>query len=72
MGIAIVGGLLLSQFLTLYTTPVIYLYLDRFGRWLREWRNRGRMAQAQLPLRTAPEPQPEFAGVDGESDRLGF
>ncbi len=38
LGIAIVGGLLLSQFLTLYTTPVIYLYLDRFGKWVRRWR----------------------------------
>jgi hydrophobe/amphiphile efflux-1 (HAE1) family protein len=38
MGIAIVGGLLLSQFITLYTTPVVYLYMDRFGRWLhRAW-----------------------------------
>ncbi|MCC8938941.1 efflux RND transporter permease subunit [Bradyrhizobium sp. Arg68] len=33
LGIAIVGGLILSQVLTLYTTPVIYLYLDRFRLW---------------------------------------
>ncbi len=39
LGISIVGGLLLSQFLTLYTTPVIYLYLDRFGRWIGRWRS---------------------------------
>jgi multidrug efflux pump len=36
LGIAIVGGLLFSQILTLYTTPVIYLYMDRFSlRWAR-------------------------------------
>jgi len=34
LGIAIVGGLLVSQWLTLYTTPVIYLYLDRLSAWL--------------------------------------
>jgi multidrug efflux pump len=33
LGIAIVGGLLVSQLLTLYTTPVIYLYLDRLRLW---------------------------------------
>jgi multidrug efflux pump len=33
LGIAIVGGLLISQVLTLYTTPVIYLYMERFSRW---------------------------------------
>lgn len=33
LGVTIVGGLIVSQFLTLYTTPVIYLYLDRVSRW---------------------------------------
>ncbi|TLZ35892.1 MAG: multidrug transporter subunit MdtC [Gammaproteobacteria bacterium] len=35
LGIAVLGGLLLSQVLTLYTTPVVYLYLDRFRLWAR-------------------------------------
>jgi len=34
LGIAIIGGLLVSQWLTLYTTPVIYLYLERLARWV--------------------------------------
>jgi len=39
LGIAIVGGLIVSQLLTLYTTPVLYLYLDRFRLWSnRQWR----------------------------------
>jgi multidrug efflux pump len=36
LGIAIGGGLIVSQLLTLYTTPVVYIYLDRFHHWLRE------------------------------------
>jgi multidrug efflux pump len=32
LGIAIVGGLILSQLLTLYTTPVVYVLMDRLGR----------------------------------------
>ena len=38
LGISILGGLLVSQFLTLYTTPVIYLYLDRLAAKMRKWR----------------------------------
>jgi multidrug efflux pump subunit AcrB len=49
MGIAIVGGLLLSQFITLYTTPVVYLYLDRLGNHFRRWRNAGQLSE--LPVR---------------------
>ena len=42
LGISIVGGLIVSQLLTLYTTPVVYLYLDRFRLWcLARLRERG-------------------------------
>ena len=40
LGISIVGGLLISQLLTLYTTPVVYLYLDRLGQWALRTRQR--------------------------------
>jgi multidrug efflux pump subunit AcrB len=34
LGVAIIGGLIVSQMLTLYTTPVVYLYLDKLQSWL--------------------------------------
>ncbi len=41
LGISIVGGLFLSQILTLYSTPIIYLYMDRFQSWSRRLRRAG-------------------------------
>jgi len=38
LGIAIVGGLIVSQALTLFTTPVVYLYLDRIRLWVARWK----------------------------------
>jgi hydrophobe/amphiphile efflux-1 (HAE1) family protein len=53
LGIAIVGGLLVSQWLTLYTTPVIYLYLERFARWVgRPYRP----SRVHTALSDAPRP----------------
>jgi multidrug efflux pump len=53
LGISIVGGLIVSQILTLYTTPVIYLYLDRFRLWAqRRWRTR------HSPVHPSSMPEP--------------
>ena len=52
LGITIVGGLIFSQMLTLYTTPVVYLYMDRFSTWRK--RSRGEHGAS------AGEPQPSI------------
>ncbi|NUR22493.1 efflux RND transporter permease subunit [Frateuria sp.] len=53
LGVSIVGGLLLSQLVTLYTTPVIYLYMERFSDWLRLRRERRALERAQADARAA-------------------
>jgi len=45
LGVAVVGGLILSQTLTLYTTPVIYLTIESLGQRLKAWRRRGSTLQ---------------------------
>ncbi|HTI69213.1 MAG TPA: multidrug efflux RND transporter permease subunit [Candidatus Limnocylindria bacterium] len=57
LGISIVGGLLVSQFLTLYTTPVIYLYLDRFSRWVRG-------GKGEQPLEKLTSAPPDIGGAE--------
>jgi multidrug efflux pump len=55
LGISIVGGLIVSQVLTLYTTPVMYVYLDRFGSWCgRQW---SRLFRASPPAPAAAPAQ---------------
>jgi hydrophobic/amphiphilic exporter-1 (mainly G- bacteria), HAE1 family len=57
LGFAIVGGLLVSQALTLFTTPVVYLYLDRLSSW--------RMRRNAVPAGPASEAQPQIKHAGG-------
>ncbi len=47
LGITIIGGLIVSQMLTLFTTPVIYLEMDRLRLWLPKWRRKPVLAPAE-------------------------
>ncbi|MBI2073144.1 MAG: efflux RND transporter permease subunit, partial [Gemmatimonadetes bacterium] len=58
LGIAVVGGLSVSQLVTLYVTPVIYKYLDEFQAWL------GRRVTRRPAVPVAGEPVLETQGAD--------
>src|SRR4029453_11629016 len=55
LGYAMVGGLLVSQALTLFTTPVVYLYLDRMSRWLKQEKAGAPEDDAREPRSAAAE-----------------
>ncbi len=61
LGISIVGGLVLSQILTLYTTPVVFLYMERFGSWTSGFWNKwyhGLMGDKPGDHEPMPHPSP--------------
>jgi hydrophobe/amphiphile efflux-1 (HAE1) family protein len=64
LGIAIIGGLLVSQWLTLYTTPIIYLYLERLSAWLGRSHRPSRLATALTDAPTSALAQ--GSPVEGE------
>jgi multidrug efflux pump len=55
LGITIVGGLIVSQALTLYTTPVVFIYLDSFGKWLSGLWRRYYLRHGAAPIAGAAE-----------------
>jgi hydrophobic/amphiphilic exporter-1 (mainly G- bacteria), HAE1 family len=60
LGVAVVGGLFFSQFLTLYITPVIYTYLEQARAWVLSWRARPVLAAADAAIGS-----PTIAAADG-------
>ena len=58
LGLAVVGGLILSQALTLYITPVIYIHLDHLGDRMARWKFINRGAKKRRPGSSGAVPRP--------------
>ena len=64
LGYAMVGGLLVSQALTLFTTPVVYLYLDRLSEWLKRGSPPGKAGDRAVEGRAENELKPQSIGAE--------
>jgi multidrug efflux pump len=69
LGITIIGGLAVSQMLTLYTTPVVYLYFDRLQHWWRRFRRRSKSRCPKAGRKRSPT-TPRSAESGGRSTTI--
>jgi HAE1 family hydrophobic/amphiphilic exporter-1 len=56
LGLAVVGGLMVSQLVTLYLTPVVYIYMEQMQNGIRSWRDKRKHPKAAPPVVVEPEP----------------
>jgi hydrophobic/amphiphilic exporter-1 (mainly G- bacteria), HAE1 family len=63
LGVAVVGGLVFSQFLTLYITPVVYTYMDQFHRWLGGFARRREPKELKAAARRPEQPERRRAAI---------
>jgi HAE1 family hydrophobic/amphiphilic exporter-1 len=56
LGLAVVGGLVVSQLVTLYLTPVVYIYMEQAQNGLRSWRDKRKQSRNVPPVAVEPEP----------------
>ncbi len=70
LGYAMVGGLIVSQALTLFTTPVVYLYLDKLSNVFSGWGRSDNDDQDSTPARTARSRKPPNSADTVEFGRL--
>jgi hypothetical protein len=71
LGLAVVGGLVVSQLITLYITPIYYTYLDQFQNFIGRMFGRGRRKEQTADFES-PEPhrEPELAGAPHQAGQV--